>query len=97
MKISEEHFNFLYNNYSQELFNIAYGFTKNENDANDLVQETFLKLLLLNKEFKSNLDIKYIFKYLVFTFSHTFFFQNININIITTFIVYYFYFQYYCI
>lgn len=59
MKISEEHFNFLYNNYSQELFNIAYGFTKNENDANDLVQETFLKLLLLNKEFKSNLDIKY--------------------------------------
>ena len=59
MKISEEHFNFLYNNYSQELFNIAYGFTKNENDANDLVHETFLKLLLLNKEFKSNLDIKY--------------------------------------
>lgn len=59
MKISEEQFNILYNDYSQELFNIAYGFTKNEDDSNDLVQDTFLKLLLLNKDFKSNLDIKY--------------------------------------
>ena len=59
MKISEQQFNFVYTEYSKELYNIAYGYTKNKDDSIDITQNVFVKLLESKKDFKSNEDIKY--------------------------------------
>lgn len=59
MKITEEIFNNIYTKYSQEVFNIAYGYTKNKDDAKDIVQDSFLKLLTKNKNYDSEQGIKY--------------------------------------
>lgn len=59
MKISEEKFNIIYDEYSQELFNIAYGYSRNKDDSNDIVQNVFMKFIQLNKEFKTSDDMKY--------------------------------------
>lgn len=55
----EENFDYIYNEYSHHLYNIAYGYTLNKEDALDVIQNTFLKLLRVNKDFKNFDDIKY--------------------------------------
>lgn len=59
MKILESQFEFIYNEYAKEIFNIAFGYTKNKEDAKDIVQNSFLKLLESSKDFKTYTDIKY--------------------------------------
>jgi len=59
MKLSENEFNYVYNEYSKHIYNIAYGYTRNKDDATDIMQNCFLKLLSCNKHFNSNEDIKY--------------------------------------
>ena len=58
MKISEQQFNFVYTEYSKELYNIAYGYTKNKDDSIDITQNVFVKLLEIT-DFSDN---KYIFQ-----------------------------------
>lgn len=59
MKISEEKFNYIYDTYLQELFNVAYGYTKNIDDSNDIVHNAFVKFLKCNSDFKTDNDIKF--------------------------------------
>lgn len=59
MKIQEDKFNYIYNKYSNNLYNIAYGYTRNYDDAIDIVQNVFLKLLNSKKEFKTYEDCFY--------------------------------------
>lgn len=59
MKISEDKFNYIYDKYLQELFNVAYGYTKNIDDSYDIVHNSFVKLLKVNISFKTDNDIKY--------------------------------------
>lgn len=59
MKISEEQFNYIYDTFIQELFNIAYGYTKNSEDSYDIVHNAFVKFLRCERSFKTNDDIKY--------------------------------------
>lgn len=58
MRIHDE-FDYLYNEYSKSLFNIAYGYLKNKDDSADVVQEVFLKALNKNINFDTYDDIKY--------------------------------------
>ena len=45
--------------YSQDLFNVAYGYTRNVQDAEDIVQNVFIKLLQYEYSFRTNNDEKY--------------------------------------
>lgn len=57
--ISEEEFSKKYNLYSQLLFNISYGYTHNIEDAEDILQEVFMKYLKLTPTFASEQEEKY--------------------------------------
>ncbi len=59
MKISEKQFDYVYNEYAKELFNIAYGYTRNRDDSIDIMQNAYVVLLESNKKFESNEHIKY--------------------------------------
>ena len=59
MKISEQQFDYVYNEYAKELFNIAYGYTRNRDDSIDIMQNAYVVLLESNKKFESNEHIKY--------------------------------------
>ena len=58
MRIHDE-FDYVYNEYSKSLFNIAYGYLKNKDDSADIVQTVFLKALAKNNDFSSYDEIKY--------------------------------------
>ena len=59
MKISEKQFDYVYNEYAIELYNIAYGYTRNRDDSIDIMQNAYVVLLESNKRFESNEHIKY--------------------------------------
>ena len=59
MKISEKQFDYVYNEYAKELYNIAYGYTRNRDDSIDIMQNAYVALLESNKTFESNEHIKY--------------------------------------
>ena len=59
MKISEQQFDYVYNEYAKKLFNIAYGYTRNRDDSIDIMQNAYVTLLESNKTFESNEHIKY--------------------------------------
>ena len=59
MKISEKQFDYVYNEYAKELYNIAYGYTRNKEDSVDIMQNAYVVLLESNKRFESNEHIKY--------------------------------------
>ena len=59
MKISEKQFDYVYNEYAKELYNIAYGYTRNRDDSIDIMQNSYVVLLESNKKFESNEHIKY--------------------------------------
>lgn len=56
---SDEYFNERYNLFSKELYSVAYGYTLNKADAEDIVQDVFMKYLKLHKEFPTLDDEKY--------------------------------------
>ena len=55
MRIHDE-FDYVYNEYSNSLFNISYGYLKNKDNPSDIVQ-TFFKKLVIRKRLK---NISYI-------------------------------------
>ncbi|MDE6661525.1 MAG: sigma-70 family RNA polymerase sigma factor [Anaeroplasmataceae bacterium] len=57
--MTEQEFSIKYQMYSQELYTICYGYTKNTKDAEDILQEVFLKYLNRKIEFKDILQEKY--------------------------------------
>lgn len=59
MKISQEQFDYVYEEYAKELLQIAYGYTKNKEDSIDIMQNAYVALLESNKKFESNEHIKY--------------------------------------
>ena len=59
MKISEKQFDYVYNEYAKELYNIAYGYTRNRDNSIDIMQNAYVVLLESNKKFESNEHIKY--------------------------------------
>ena len=59
MKVTNEVFEEIYSLYAKEIFNVAYGYLRNKDDAIDVVQNSFLKILKCKKDFKTLLDIKY--------------------------------------
>ena len=59
MKLSEKQFDYVYNEYAKELYNIAYGYTRNRDDSIDIMQNAYVDLLESNKKFESNEHIKY--------------------------------------
>ncbi len=59
IRMTEEQFELKYQMYSQDLFNVAYGYTRSIQDAEDIVQNVFIKLLQYEKEFKTSNDEKY--------------------------------------
>ena len=59
MKITEKQFDYVYNEYAKELYNIAYGYTRNRDDSIDIMQNAYVVLLESNKKFDSNEHIKY--------------------------------------
>lgn len=59
MKISLEQFDYVYNEYAKELFNVAYGYTRNKDDAINIMQTAYVRLLDSNKKFETYEHIKY--------------------------------------
>ena len=59
MKITEQQFDYVYNEYAKEILNIAYGYTKNKEDSIDIMQNAYVALLETNKSFESSEHIKY--------------------------------------
>ena len=59
MKISLEQFDYVYNEYAKELFTVEYGYTRNKDDAINIMQTAYVRLLDSNKKFESNEHIKY--------------------------------------
>lgn len=59
IRMTEEQFELKYQMYSQDLFNVAYGYTRNVQDAEDIVQNVFIKLLQYEYSFRTNNDEKY--------------------------------------
>ena len=45
IRMTEEQFELKYQMYSQDLFNVAYGYTRSIQDSEDIVQNVFIKLL----------------------------------------------------
>jgi RNA polymerase sigma-70 factor (ECF subfamily) len=60
MKITNEVFEEVYSLFAKEIFSIVYGYIRNKDDAIDVVQNVFLKLLKLKKDFNTYADIKYL-------------------------------------
>lgn len=52
------HYQEIVSKYSNMLFNLAYGFCHNRQDAEDILQDVFLKLLQQKKEFESDEHVK---------------------------------------
>lgn len=52
MNISEKQFDYVYNEYAKELFNIAYGYTRNRDDSIDIMQNAYVVLLESNEHIK---------------------------------------------
>lgn len=59
MPISNEEFKIKYSMYAQELMNISYGYTKNLDESQDIIQNAFIKLINKSKVFKSLNHEKY--------------------------------------
>ena len=59
IRMTEEQFELKYQMYSQDLFNVAYGYTRSIQDAEDTVQNVFIKLLQYEYSFRTNNDEKY--------------------------------------
>lgn len=59
MAITEEQFEKKYNLYAQELMNISYGYTRNKDDALDVMQNVFFKFFNCEKNFLTENDEKY--------------------------------------
>lgn len=59
IKMTEQEFNVKYELYAQQLFNISYGYVRNVQNAEDIVQNCFIKLLENKKDFKTVNDEKY--------------------------------------
>ena len=59
IRMTEEQFEYKYKLYSQDLFNVAYGYTRCVQDAEDIVQNVFIKLLQYEKQFNTLNDEKY--------------------------------------
>lgn len=57
--MTEKEFEQYYNLYSQELFGIAYSYTRNKSDSEDIIQNVFVKMIISKKKFKSDKDLKY--------------------------------------
>ena len=58
-RITEEEFSKKYDLYKPMLYNIAYSYLKNTSDADDIVQDTFMKYLSTNKSFEAEENEKY--------------------------------------
>ena len=58
-RITEEEFSKKYDLYKPMLYNIAYTYLKNTSDADDIVQDTFMKYLSTNKSFEAEENEKY--------------------------------------
>lgn len=58
-KMTEDEFNKKYDLYAQMIFNISYGYTHNKQDAEDIVQDVFLKYLNQDIFFANSLEEKY--------------------------------------
>lgn len=52
MKISQEQFDYVYEEYAKELLQIAYGYTKNKEDSIDIMQNAYVALLESNEHVK---------------------------------------------
>ena len=59
LNISEKQFKEKYHSYAQMLFKISYGYTHNREDAEDIVQDVFMKYLKKSPLFLSVTDEKY--------------------------------------
>ena len=57
--MTEKEFEKYYNLYSQELFGIAYSYTRSRSDSEDIIQNVFVKMIVSKKNFKSDKDLKY--------------------------------------
>lgn len=57
--VSKDEFEEIYSLYSKELMNVSYGYTKNKDDALDIIQNVFLKYFNKNKSFPSEDARKY--------------------------------------
>lgn len=58
-RITEEEFSKKYDLYKPMLYNIAYSYLKNTSDADDIVQDTFMKYLSTDKNFDTLDSEKY--------------------------------------
>ena len=59
IRMTEEQFERKYLLYSQDLFNVAYGYTRNVQDSEDIVQNVFIKFIQYDYDFKTENDEKY--------------------------------------
>ncbi len=59
IKMTEEQFEQKYHLYAQDLFNVAYGYARSVQDAEDIVQNVFIKFIQTNNKFKTENDEKY--------------------------------------
>ena len=59
IRMTEEQFEEKYYLYSQQLFNVAYGYTRNVQETEDILQNVFIKFLECNKDFKTSNDELY--------------------------------------
>lgn len=57
--MTEKEFSIKYQQYSQELYQICYGYTHNQKDSEDILQDVFLKYLKKDIMFHNLLDEKY--------------------------------------
>ena len=57
--LTKEEFEIKYRQYSQELMNVSYGYTRNKEDSLDVIQNVFYKLFKYNKTFATPADEKY--------------------------------------
>jgi len=58
-KINDTDFSRVFNEYYKLLFRIAYSYTLNTFDTEDVLQEVFIKFYIAHKIFKNNLEEKY--------------------------------------
>ena len=58
-QISEEEFNITYEKYARSLGKIAYGYLHNKEEAEDIIQIVFIKLLTSHKTFDDENHLKY--------------------------------------
>lgn len=56
--LTEDEFNNIYQEHKRTVFGIACNYTKSHNDANDIIQEVFMKLYLSKKSFNDEEHIK---------------------------------------